>query len=174
MFKIQMENATETIEHLEATWEKFAPGQPFDFRFMNNEFNALYSQEQKIGQIFTLFAVLAIAIACLGLFGLAAFTAEQKTKEIGIRKTLGASVSSIVNLLSKSFVKLVLISFLIATPASYLAMGYWPEDFAYRTSLKPTTFLISGAIAILIAWFTISFQSWKAAKANPVESLKNE
>lgn len=174
MLKIQMEKAEETIDFVKATWNEFAPGQPFDFRFMNSEFNAQYNQEQKIGQIFTVFAVLAVVIACLGLFGLAAFTAEQKTKEIGIRKTLGASVSGIVNMLSMSFIKLVLVSFLIAIPVSYLAMDYWLEDFAYRTSLNFSTFLFSGIAAILIAWITISFQSWKAAKVNPVQSLRSE
>jgi len=174
MFKIQMANSNETIDHLKATWEKFAPGQPFDFRFLNNEFNAQYEEEQKVGQIFSIFAILAIVIACLGLFGLAAFTAEQKTKEIGIRKTLGASVSSIVNLLSKNFIKLVLISFLVAIPISYLAMEYWLGDFAYRTTLKPVTFILSGLAAIVIAWITISFQSWKAARSNPVKSLRTE
>ncbi|MEP1094780.1 MAG: ABC transporter permease [Cyclobacteriaceae bacterium] len=174
MFRIQMSNASETIDHIKSTWEKFAPGQPFDFRFMNNEFNAQYEEEQKIGQIFSIFAILAILIACLGLFGLAAFTAEQKTKEIGIRKTLGASVSNIVNLLSKNFIKLVLISFVVAIPVSYLAMEYWLGDFAYRTSLKPITFILSGLAAIVIAWITISFQSWKAARSNPVKSLRTE
>lgn len=174
MFKIQMANADQTIDHLKSTWEKFAPGQPFDFRFMNDEFDAQYEEEQKVGQIFSIFAILAIAIACLGLFGLAAFTAEQKTKEIGIRKTLGASVSSIVNLLSKNFIKLVLISFVVAIPVSYFAMEYWLGDFAYRTTLKPVTFVLSGLAAIAIAWITISFQSWKAARSNPVKSLRTE
>ncbi len=174
IFKIQMENLDETIAYLEATWEKFAPGQPFDFEFMDDQFNAIYAQEQKIGQIFSVFAILAIGIACLGLFGLAAFTAEQKTKEIGIRKTLGASISSIVNLLSKNFIKLVLIAFVIAIPVSYMAMEYWLGDFAYRTTLKPLTFVASGLGTMIIAWFTISFQSWKAAKANPVKSLRTE
>ncbi|MEP5611661.1 MAG: FtsX-like permease family protein [Cyclobacteriaceae bacterium] len=141
---------------------------------MNNEFNAQYEEEQTIGQIFSIFAILAILIACLGLFGLAAFTAEQKTKEIGIRKTLGASVSNIVNLLSKNFIKLVLISFVVAIPISYLAMEYWLGDFAYRTSMKPITFVLSGLGAIVIAWITISFQSWKAARSNPVKSLRTE
>ncbi len=174
LFKIQMDNAKETVDHIQATWNKFANGQPFEFRFMDNEFNDLYNQEQKIGQIFSIFAVLAIAIACLGLFGLAAFTAEQKTKEIGIRKTLGASISSIVNLLSKNFIKLVVVAFAIAIPVSYLAMEYWLDDFAYRTTLKPLTFVASGIGTMVIAWFTISFQSWKAAKANPVKSLRTE
>lgn len=174
IFKVQMENVDETIAYLESTWDKFAPGQPFDFEFMDDQFNAIYAQEQKIGEIFSVFAVLAIGIACLGLFGLAAFTAEQKTKEIGIRKTLGASISSIVNLLSKNFIKLVLIAFVIAIPISYLAMEYWLGDFAYRTNLKPLTFIAAGIGTMVIAWATISFQSWKAARANPVKSLRTE
>ncbi|WP_424961633.1 ABC transporter permease [Ekhidna sp.] len=174
LFKIQMENADATIEYLEATWDKFAPGQPFEFQFMNQEFNAMYEAENKVGKIFTVFAVLTIFIACLGLFGLAAFTAEQKTKEIGIRKTLGASIPSIVNLLSKNFLKLIAVALIIAIPIASVAMNYWLEAFAYRTSLKPSTYITSGVIAIAIAWITISFQSWKAARVNPAQSLKDE
>lgn len=174
LFKIQMDNAKETIGFLENTWQNFVQGQPFEYTFMNERFNEIYSQEQKIGKIFTVFAILAILIACLGLFGLAAFTAEQKTKEIGIRKTLGASVPNIVNLLSKNFIKLVGISFLISVPIAYFGMNYWLEDFAYRTSIKPLTFIISGIVAIGIAWITISMQSWKAARNNPATSLRSE
>ncbi|WP_420575589.1 ABC transporter permease [Ekhidna sp.] len=174
LFKIQMENADETIDYLEATWDKFAPGQPFEYQFMNQQFNAMYESENKVGKIFTVFAVLTIFIACLGLFGLAAFTAEQKTKEIGIRKTLGASIPSIVNLLSKNFLKLIVVALVIAIPIASLAMSYWLEAFAYRTNLKPSTYIISGLIAIAIAWVTISFQSWKAARVNPAKSLKDE
>jgi putative ABC transport system permease protein len=174
LFKVQMHNADETIDYLEATWDKFAPGQPFEYQFMNQEFNAMYEAENKVGKIFTVFAVLTIFIACLGLFGLAAFTAEQKTKEIGIRKTLGASIPSIVNLLSKNFLKLIVVSLVIAIPVASFAMNYWLEAFAYRTNLKPTTYIISGVIALAIAWITISFQSWKAARVNPAQSLKDE
>lgn len=174
LFKIQMENAQATIDHLEETWDKFVPGQPFEYQFMNQQFNAMYEAENKVGEIFTVFAVLTIFIACLGLFGLAAFTAEQKTKEIGIRKTLGASIPSIVNLLSKNFLKLIVIALIIAIPVASLAMNYWLEEFAYRTGLNPSTFIISGVIALAIAWITISFQSWKAARVNPAKSLKDE
>lgn len=174
LFKIQMANADETIAHLENTWTKFVNGQPFEYQFMNEKFNELYRQEQRIGEIFTVFAALAILIACLGLFGLAAFTAEQKTKEIGIRKTLGASIPNIVNMLSKNFIKLVIISFAISVPIAYLGMNFWLEDFAYRTSLRPTTFIISGLLAIGIAWLTIGLQSWKAARNNPATSLRSE
>lgn len=174
LFKIQMENAEATIDHLEETWDKFVPGQPFEYQFMNQQFNAMYEAENKVGEIFTVFAVLTIFIACLGLFGLAAFTAEQKTKEIGIRKTLGASIPSIVNLLSKNFLKLIVIALIIAIPIASFAMNYWLEEFAYRTGLKPSAFIISGVIALAIAWITISFQSWKAARINPAKSLKDE
>lgn len=174
LFKVQMENASETIDHLEATWDKFVPGQPFEYQFMDQQFNAMYEAENKVGDIFTVFAVLTIFIACLGLFGLAAFTAEQKTKEIGIRKTLGASIPSIVNLLSKNFLKLIFISFVIAIPVASIAMNYWLEAFAYRTDLKPITYVLSGAGALAIAWMTISFQSYKAARVNPAKSLKDE
>jgi len=174
LFKVKMENAKETISYLNETWDEMVVGQPFEYRFMNEEFNNLYTQENRIGQIFSIFAVLAILIACLGLFGLAAFTAEQKNKEIGIRKTLGASIPNIVGLLSKNFLKLVGISFVIAAPIAFVAMNYWLEDFAYRTSFKPTTFLFSGLLALLVAWVTIGFQSWKAARNNPIKSLRSE
>ncbi|GAB4230970.1 MAG: ABC transporter permease [Ekhidna sp.] len=174
LFKIQPENIEETIAYIEQKWEEIVPGQPFQYSFMDQEFNAMYAEEQKVSEVFTSFSVLAIVIACLGLFGLAAFTAEQKTKEIGIRKTLGATVTNIVTLLSKNFMKLVLIAFGIAIPVSYWAMNAWLEDFAYRTTFKPTTFIISGLIALLIALLTIGFQSWNAARVNPAESLKDE
>ena len=117
---------------------------------------------------------MAIFIACLGLFGLASFTAEQRIKEIGIRKVLGASVSQIVNMLSLGFMKLVAISFLIAAPLSYFGMRSWLDDFAYRTDIRPVTFILAGVIAALIAWLTMGFQSWRAARVNPARSLRNE
>lgn len=174
LFKVQNNDIDATVAHLQSTWERFVQGQPFEYHFMDQQFDALYDQEAKIGQIFTVFALLAIVIACLGLFGLASFTAEQKNKEIGIRKTLGASVPNIVNMLSKNFIKLVAISYVIAAPVAYYGMNFWLEDFAYRTSMKPMTFILSGAIAIGIAWFTISVQSWKAARSNPALSLRSE
>ncbi|MEL7148529.1 MAG: FtsX-like permease family protein, partial [Bacteroidota bacterium] len=174
IFKIQNNEIDATIDHLESTWQRFVQGQPFEYHFMDQQFDTLYDQENKVGKIFTVFALLAIVIACLGLFGLAAFTAEQKNKEIGIRKTLGATVPNIVNMLSKNFIKLVAISYLIAAPVAYYGMSYWLEDFAYRTNMKPMTFLISGALAIGIAWITISVQSWKAARSNPAMSLRSE
>ena len=151
-----------------------APGQPFAYSFMDERFDRIYANEQKVGQIFGVFAFLAIFIACLGLFGLASFTAEQKRKEIGIRKVLGASITHIVNKLSMSFIKLVAVAFLIASPISYFAMKVWLDDFVYRTDIKVWVFVAAGFAACAIAWLTMSVQSWKAARANPVTSLRNE
>ncbi|MFY0598536.1 MAG: ABC transporter permease [Cyclobacteriaceae bacterium] len=174
MFKIQGEDIKGTITAIESTWDEFAPGQPFSYTFLDQKFDQEYEAEQKVGEIFSVFAVLAIFIACLGLFGLAAFTAEQKTKEIGIRKALGASVTNIVTLLSRNFVKLVIISFVVSVPISYWGMKQWLDDFAYRTEIKPLTFIIAGLLAFVVAIATMSFQSWKAARVNPVKSLRDE
>ena len=163
-----------TIAALEEQWGRFVPDLPFEYSFLNERFNDLYQSEQKLGTIFTVFCSLAILIACLGLFGLAAYTAEQRTKEIGIRKVLGASVSSLVFMFSKDFTKLVLVALLIAMPISYFMMSRWLDDFAYRITLGVSTFLIAGGLALLIAWLTIGFQSVRAAVANPVNSLRSE
>ncbi|MEL7145512.1 MAG: ABC transporter permease [Bacteroidota bacterium] len=173
-FKIKGERVQETIAMIRAKWNEFGPGQPFDFDFLDQRFNALYSSEQQIGNIFSVFAFLAIFIACLGLYGLAAFTTEQKTKEIGIRKVLGASVTSIIALLSKEFIKLVGIAFIIAAAFTTFFMNRWLEDFVYRTNLKPLTFIIAGFLAIIIAFLTMGLQSYKAANSNPASTLKSE
>ncbi len=174
-FKIQGDNIKNTVGFLQSKWEEFAPGQPFEYSFLDQRFNNLYENEQRIGNIFSVFAGLAIFIACLGLYGLSAFTAEQKTKEIGIRKVLGASITQILILMSKEFTKLVIISFLIGVSLSYFAMREWLNDFAYRININnPSIFLIAGIISILIAWITMSVQSFAAARTNPVNSLKEE
>lgn len=173
-FKLSANNLSETIAYLEQTWEQFAPSQPFEYSFLNDRFNRIYENEQRIGDIFGVFAFLSIFIACLGLYGLASFTAEQRRKEIGIRKVLGASVSSILGLLSREFIKLVIISFLLAAPVAYYFMNEWLTEFEYRTDLKPLTFFVSGVLALVIAWLTMSSQSYLAAKANPATSLKDE
>ena len=139
-----------------------------------SRFAALYSQEQKTGQIFTLFAVIAIVIASLGLFGLVAFTTEQRTKEIGIRKVLGATASQVVFLLSKDFLGLVCIALAIAIPLTWMAMHLWLDNFAYRTEISWWIFLIAGCAALVMALLTISFRAIKAALANPVKSLRTE
>lgn len=167
-------NLPELIDFIKSNWNEFAPGNPFDYSFMDAEFDRVYNAEMRLGKIFSVFAVLAIFIGCLGLFGLAAFTSEQRTKEIGIRKTLGASVNGIVFLLSRDFVKLVLISFVISAPVAYYIMNIWLADFAYRISLHLSVFVFAGLVAFLIALITVSYQAFKAAVANPVDSLRNE
>lgn len=172
--KVEAGDTKSTIAHLNRIWDEMAPGQPFSYSFMDDRFDRIYANEQKIGQIFGVFAFLAIFIACLGLFGLASFTAEQKRKEIGIRKVLGASVSHIVNKLSFNFIKLVVVAFLLASPLAYFGMSAWLDDFVYRTDIQIWVFAVAGLAACTIAWLTMGFQSWKAARANPVTSLRNE
>jgi predicted permease len=162
------------LSKVEAVLKKHNPAYPFEYTFVDDTFNAKFKSEQLIGKLSQLFALLAILISCLGLFGLAAYTAEQRSKEIGIRKVLGASVSGLVKLLSKDFLKLIGISILIAIPIAWYAMANWLQDYAYRIEIDWWIFVIAGIVAILIALLTVSFQAIKAALANPVESLKTE
>jgi putative ABC transport system permease protein len=155
-------------------WELFSNGAPFTYTFLDDRFAALYKAEEKTGKLFTLFAIISVLIASLGLFGLVAYTTEQRTREIGIRKVLGASVQQVLTLVSKEFLYLVLIAFVIAIPTTWWAMNKWLEDFAYRTTVSGWTFGAAGIIAIVIAIFTISLQAVKAALANPVKSLRSE
>jgi ABC-type antimicrobial peptide transport system permease subunit len=155
-------------------WRNFFPDDPFTYNFLDESYNSLYKTEQQSAVLITLFAVIAIVISALGLLGLAAFAAEQKVKEIGIRKVLGASLQHIVGLLSADFLKMVLIASLIAFPIAWWAMNKWLQDFAYRINLSWWIFLAAGSIALIIALVTISFQAVKAALANPVNSLRSE
>jgi putative ABC transport system permease protein len=173
-FKLNTIEYAEAISFLHSKWDEFAPGQPFEYAFYDEEFNAEYKAEEKVGEIFGIFAGLAIFIACLGLFGLAAFTAEQRTKEVGIRKVLGASISSIILLLSKEFMKLVLIAFVITVPLAWFAMDAWLQDFAYRTTIGVGVFALAGGLSFIIAWLTMSVHSYKAAAMNPSSSLRTE
>ena len=163
-----------TISQIEGLWNKMAPGQPFSYNFMDQSFNNVYKAEQRIGRLALAFAFFTILVACLGLFGLATFIAEQRTKEIGVRKVLGASVSSIVTLLSKDFLKLVVISIVIASPIAWWAMHRWLQDFAYKIDIEWWVFALAGLLAVGIALLTVSFQSIKAALMNPVKSLRSE
>ncbi|MDB5015254.1 MAG: FtsX-like permease family protein [Mucilaginibacter sp.] len=172
--KIHTADLANLMSKIENKWKELSPNQQFTYSFMDQDFDATYRAEQRIGTIFITFSTLAIVIACLGLFGLAAYAAEQRTKEIGIRKVLGANISTIVGMLSLDFIRLVLISILIATPLAWLVMQKWLQDFAYRTTIQWYTLAIAGATAIIIAFITISFQSIKAAIANPVDSLRSE
>src|SRR6185437_1349721 len=146
----------------------------FEFTFLDEKFDQLYKSEQQQGSLFTIFSCIAIFIACLGLFGLSAFTITQRVKEIGIRKVLGASIPQIVTELSKDFLKLVIIAAIIAFPVAWYAMSKWLLDFAFRISIGWWIFVLAGIIALIIAFATISFQSIKAALANPVKSLRSE
>ncbi len=163
-----------TIAQIEGVWNRVAPHRPFLYSFLDADFNRQYESDFRFRQIFTTFSVLAILIACLGLLGLATYTAEQRTKEIGIRKVLGANIGSIVGLLSKDFIKLVLVAILVATPVAWFAMNKWLEGFAYQVPVHWWVFLVSGVLAVIVALVTISFQAVKAAMLNPVKSLKSE
>ncbi len=158
----------------EAAWKQWFPERPFEFSFLDEDFNRMYQAEQRAGLLFNLFAGVAIFIACLGLFGLATFVAVQRTKEIGIRKVLGASVAGITGLLAKDFLKLVFVAILIASPVAYFFMQKWLADFVYRIDMHWWMFVAAGAAAVMIALLTISFQSIKAALTNPVKSLRSE
>jgi putative ABC transport system permease protein len=161
------------LEILEQKW-KAQTDNPFAYSFLNDRFNKTYQSEQRIGKLFSIFATLTIIISCLGLFGLAMFTAQQRTKEIGVRKVLGASVMSIIILLSKDFIRLILVAILIVTPIAWYAMNKWLQDFAYRVEISWWIFAIAGLLAIAIALLTVSFQSIKAALMNPIKSLRSE
>ncbi len=173
-FDISPKNTPETVAALKAEWQKLAPDVPFVYFFADEAYNAQYAAEEQFGKLFVYLALVAIFISCLGLFGLATFTAEQRTKEIGVRKVLGASVASIVTLLSKDFLKLVLIAVVIATPLAWYAMNEWLQDFAYKIDISWWVFALAGVLAVGVALLTVSFQSVKAALMNPVESLRSE
>ncbi|HMB93668.1 MAG TPA: FtsX-like permease family protein, partial [Rhodothermales bacterium] len=172
--RIEMDDLPRTLAAAEITWKAFAPTQPFRYTFLDQDFAALYRSEHITGRIFSGFAMLAVLIACFGLFGLAAFTATQRTKEIGIRKVLGATVPGIVLLLSREFLKLVGIAFVIAIPVAYFLMAQWLDNFAYRVDMGIGLFLFTGGLALVIALATVSYQSIRAALADPVQSLRYE
>ncbi|MFN0174423.1 MAG: ABC transporter permease [Saprospiraceae bacterium] len=164
----------EGVAAVQTAWRELAPTTPLEYTFLDDDFQKLYSAEARMSRVFELFAVLAVFIACLGLFGLASFMAIQRTKEIGIRKVLGASVSGITGLLARDFLKLVLVAILIASPIAYYFMDKWLADFAYRIDMEWWMFVVAGAGAVAVASLTVAFQSIRAALANPVESLRSE
>lgn len=173
-FRFQSKNTREVIETVEAKWKELAPGQPFNYYFLDDRFSSMYANETRLGKIIGIFSSLAIVVACLGLFALTAFTAEQRTKEIGIRKVLGASVSSIVLLLSKEFGKLIAIAFVLASPVAWYGINWWLKDYTYKTEIGIGLFLFAGVAAFVVAWLTMSFQSFRAASSDPVKSLRSE
>ncbi|MDF2192022.1 ABC transporter permease [Paraflavitalea sp. CAU 1676] len=174
MAKVKTTDIKKFLTDTKAAWESFSPSTPFTYMFLDEQFATLYAAEEKSGQLFTVFAVISIVIACLGLFGLVAYTVEQRTREIGIRKVLGASIQQVLLLVSKEFLYLVGIALVVAIPASWWVMTQWLEDFAYRTTINAGVFVVAGFIALAIAAVTISFQAIKAALMNPVKSLRSE
>jgi putative ABC transport system permease protein len=172
--KISSNNVPETLAFIETIWKKFTTDYPINYEFLDEKINNFYKTEQTIGQIFQYFTSLAIIIACLGLFGLASFSAEQRTKEIGIRRVLGASVSGIVIMFTKEFTKWIIIATIIAWPVAYFTISKWLQTFSYRISLGWEIFIFSGAAALIIALLTVSYQAVKAALANPIDSLRYE
>jgi putative ABC transport system permease protein len=172
--KIESVNVNSTIASIEKIWSSHFPADPFNYYFLDNLFDQQYKADQVFGKVFGLFAFLAILIACFGLLGLSAYNVLQRTKEIGIRKVLGASVQQVLFILSKDFLLLVVVSFIIATPVTWLIMYNWLQEFAYRISIGWWVFLVSGLLALLIALITVGTQALKAAVSNPVKSLRTE
>jgi len=172
--RIKPGNIKSTIAYIENKWNEIIPEYPFEFSFLDESLDKMYKGQDNLGRLVGYFSILAIFIACLGMFALASFNAEQKTKEIGVRKVLGASVSGIVFLFTKDFMKLVLIAAVIAIPVAYLVLNRWLEDFAYRVSISPLVFISAVLITFLIALLTVAYQALKAANANPVKSLRYE
>jgi putative ABC transport system permease protein len=172
--RIAPENVSQTLAFIQKKWNSFYPEEAFNFSFVDDNLQKLYTADKRVGQLFGTFAILGILIACLGLFALISLTVQQKVKEIGIRKVLGAGVGSIVALLSTDFLKLVVLSMLIASPAAWYAMHKWLQDFAYRIDVEWWVFAVAAVGALFIAFVTVSFQSVKAATANPVKSLRSE
>jgi len=174
LIRVQTDDMAGTLRYIENVWSRFVPGFPFEYGFLDERFDSMYDAELRAGKIFGYFVVIAIFISCMGLFGLSSFTAEQKTKEIGVRKILGASTVKILYLLSKEFMKWVLLANVIAWPMAYVVMTKWLQNFAYRAHVGIWVFAVSALAAILIALFTVSYQSIRAATSNPVDSLRYE
>jgi putative ABC transport system permease protein len=173
-FKLESANIPNLLTEIESKWYAMANGAPFQYRFLDQAFDSMYRLEQRVGRIALIFSIIAIFIACLGLFGLATFITEQRIKEIGIRKVLGASTGLIVSMLSSYFVKLVAIAAVISLPVGYFLINRWLQDFAYRIHIAWWVIAIAGILALVIALVTVSFQSIRAALANPVNSLRTE
>ncbi|MCP4725129.1 MAG: hypothetical protein GY863_08840, partial [bacterium] len=174
LVRIDPDYISETVESLRNKWKEVVPAFPFEYYFLEDDFEWMYTNERRAGNIFRSFSLIAIVIACLGIFGLASYTAEQRTKECGVRKVLGASISSIMNLLTKEFIILVLLANIAAYPLSYYIMSKWLELFAYRTDIGILVMLGASVIALIITAITVGLQAFKAARANPVESLRYE
>jgi putative ABC transport system permease protein len=172
--KVKTADLNKTIVDIKNTWSKFSPAVPLDYNFIDENFDKMYKADEKLGGLLWIFTAIAIFVGCLGLFGLIALSAEQRVKEIGIRKVLGASAGNIIALLSKNFIQLIVVSLLIASPVAWWVMNKWLEDFAYKININWEVFMLAGAAALVVAMLTLSFQAIKAAIANPVTSLRSE
>jgi putative ABC transport system permease protein len=172
--KIDTRNIRQTLTQIEEVYKQAFPDNPFEFFFLDEAFYAQYQAEKQLGQVFALFSGLAVFVASLGLFGLASFTTAQRTKEIGVRKVLGASIGKIVLLLNKDFLQLIIIANVIAWPLAYWGVSKWLENYAFQTEIRLSLFVVPALLVLLIALATISFQTIKAARANPVKALKYE
>ncbi len=172
--KVSAANLPATIKAIERKWGQTVPNRPFEYSFLDDMFNRQYQSEESFGNLFFNFAILAIFISCLGLLGLASYSTIQRTKEIGVRKVLGASVTNIINLLSVDFIKLVVLAFVIASPLGWYVMNIWLKGFAYHIQITWQVFALAGITSLVIAFLAISFQAIKAAIANPVKSLRTE
>jgi putative ABC transport system permease protein len=174
MVRIDHAREKQALASLKKLYDDFNHGYPFEYQFMDVAYQELYVSDQRVSSLSRYFAGLGIFISCLGLFGLATFAAEQRSKEIGIRKVNGAKVSEVMAMLNKDFVKWVAVAFVIATPVAWYAMNLWLEDFAYRTSLSWWIFVLAGFLALVIALLTVSWHSYRAATRNPIEALRYE
>jgi ABC-type antimicrobial peptide transport system permease subunit len=174
LVRVQPDQVIQAMDYLEGTWGEVLPGHPFDYRFIDENLDNMYRTEARMGTLIKYFAIVAIFIACLGLFGLTSYTAEQRTKEIGIRKTMGATVPKVVFLLSTEFLVLVILSMIIAIPASWYFMDQWLQDYAYRTPLSWWVFAIAAVLVMIIAILTVSYQAIKTGLTNPAEALRYE
>jgi putative ABC transport system permease protein len=172
--KLSGTETAKTLSFIESKWKEIFPDQPFVYTYLTERFNGQFQADEKRGKIFTIFTILAILIACLGLFGLASYMVEQRTKEIGIRKVFGANENTILGLISKDFLILVSIGILIAIPVSYYFMSNWLKDYVYRTSIGVPLLIIAASLTILITFITISYKAYQAAIMNPAQALKTE
>jgi putative ABC transport system permease protein len=170
--RLSGEDITGTIKAIEQTWQKFTTKQPFQYEFFTDSWNNLYSSEMKTGKIFILFSILAVFIACLGLLGLITYITNKRTREIGIRKTYGASIQIVLRLLSKEVVYLILISSVIAYPIAWFGSRYWMEGFASKVNINPLIYIFATLITLVIGWLAISYQTFKAASINPADALR--
>lgn len=174
LIRVNGQRTEEAISHIEKTWNQFAPAFPFEFKFLDESYERIYRNEARLGAIIKYFSILAVIISCLGLFGLASFMTEQRTKEIGIRKVLGASIQKIILMQQREFILLVAVANLIAWPVAWKLMKGWLDGYAFKINLSAQFFILAGILSLAITFFTILFLAWRAANKNPVEAIKYE